>query len=58
MSIYELVAGDVVLIEPGCMVPADAVLIEGEDIIVDESKYAAERTAVKKKVVTDESIQR
>jgi P-type E1-E2 ATPase len=29
VSIYKLVVGDIVLLEPGCMVPADCVLIEG-----------------------------
>lgn len=56
ISVYKLVTGDVVLLEPGCMIPADCVLIEGEDVFVDENKYSDDRTRVKKAIANDENF--
>jgi len=50
ISIYKLVVGDIVLLEPGCMVPADCVLIEGEDILANESRYSEDRFSERKSV--------
>jgi len=56
VSIYKLVVGDIVLLEPGCMVPADCVLVEGEDIICDESKYSDDKDKTRKKVASEDNI--
>ena len=58
LSIYKLVVGDIVLLEPGCIVPADCVLISGEDINVDEMRYSDDRVSVKKTVANESNIQR
>ena len=50
ISIYKLVVGDIVLLEPGCMVPADCVLIEGEDILANESRYSEDRFSERKSI--------
>ena len=43
------------LLEPGCMVPADCLLIAGEDISVDELKYSDDRVQVKKTIATEDN---
>lgn len=37
VSVYSLVVGDIIVLEPGCIIPADCLLVEGNDIKVDES---------------------
>lgn len=44
------------MIEPGCIIPADCILIEGEDINVDETKYSDDRKGVKKTVAHIDNI--
>lgn len=39
VNVYELVVGDIILIETGAKIPADCVIIEGNDIIMDEAFY-------------------
>ena len=56
LSIYQLVVGDIVLLEPGCMVPADCVLIEGEDVYVDETRYSVDRVRVKKTITHEDNV--
>lgn len=56
ISIYKLVVGDIVLLEQGCLVPADCVLVEGKDIIVNETMYSDDRTREAKSVVTPENF--
>ncbi len=53
----ELVVGDLVRIEPGRTIPADAMLIDGKDIEVDESAMSGESEKVKK-MSYQECIQR
>jgi Ca2+ transporting ATPase len=54
VNIYDLVAGDVVLLETGSRVPADCVLIESQDMTVDESFYnKAEGHSAKKAAVNE-----
>ena len=55
VSIYELVVGDVIVIEPGCIIPADCVLIDGEDIAVDESRYDPHSKEKKKTAFNSEN---
>ena len=53
INVYDLVVGDIILLETGCRVPADSLLIEGQDITVDETYYNKDnRRATKKTVVT------
>ncbi len=54
MNIYDLVVGDVILLETGSRIPADCVLIEGQDISIDETYYnKAENRATKKSNASD-----
>jgi high-affinity K+ transport system ATPase subunit B len=39
VNIYDLVVGDIILLETGARVPADCILIDGSDIVSDESYY-------------------
>jgi len=39
VRVFDVVVGDVILIEAGNRIPADCVLIEGNDITVDEAYY-------------------
>lgn len=48
VSIHDLMAGDVVLLEPGDVVPADGVLIEGFGIKCDESSTTGESDLIRK----------
>ena len=45
INIYDLVAGDIILLEAGARVPADCLVIEATDLSVDESFY--NRTVVR-----------
>ena len=57
VNIYDLVVGDIVLLETGCRVPADCVLIDGQDITVDETFYNKDnRRATKKLVATADNF--
>ncbi len=40
VSVYDIVIGDVLLLETGDRVPADCVLVEGTDVTVDEKFYS------------------
>ncbi len=44
----ELTIGDIVILEEGCKVPADLILIEGNDLTCDESNLTGESDAVQK----------
>ena len=39
VNIYDLVVGDIVILETGCRIPADCLLIDGQDLTSDESFY-------------------
>jgi Ca2+-transporting ATPase len=45
--VRELVVGDVITVEQGDIVPADCILIEEMNIVVDESKYGKPRNVAK-----------
>jgi P-type Ca2+ transporter type 2C len=48
------VVGDIVLLDTGCRIPADCLLIEGQDVSTDESFYNSEnRAKIEKKVATE-----
>ena len=48
LSIYEILVGDVLLLEAGDIVPVDAILAEGHDIRCDESSVTGESNTLKK----------
>lgn len=48
ISVHDILAGDVLLLEPGDMVPVDGVLIEGHGIKCDESSATGESDIIKK----------
>lgn len=39
VNMYDLVVGDIILLETGARIPADCILIEGQDLSIDESYY-------------------
>lgn len=52
-KVFDIVVGDIILIEAGMRIPADCVLIEGHDITVDESYYTGgHETIIKKQIST------
>ena len=56
VNIYDLVVGDIILLEAGARIPADCLLVEGQDLSIDESYYNQnEIRAVRKKVATEKN---
>jgi Ca2+-transporting ATPase len=53
ISVHDIFAGDVLLLEPGDMVPVDGVLIEGHGIKCDESSATGESDIIKKSASED-----
>lgn len=53
VSVYDLLVGDVVLLEPGDMVPVDGIFIEGHNIKADESSATGESDLIKKRAADD-----
>ncbi|KAL2150881.1 hypothetical protein VTH82DRAFT_7444 [Thermothelomyces myriococcoides] len=49
ISVFDILAGDVLLLEPGDMVPVDGILIEGFDVRCDESQATGESDIIRKK---------
>ena len=39
VRVFDIVVGDIIIVEAGNRIPADCVLIEGNDITVDEAYY-------------------
>lgn len=39
MNVYDLAVGDIVLLDTGCRVPADCVLLTGMDVVANEGRY-------------------
>lgn len=56
VSIYDLLVGDVVQLEPGDVVPADGILIEGDGISCDESSTTGESELVQKMPLNTTSL--
>ncbi|KAF2788731.1 calcium-translocating P-type ATPase [Melanomma pulvis-pyrius CBS 109.77] len=48
ISVYDILVGDVVKLEPGDMVPVDGILIEGHGVKCDESSATGESDLLKK----------
>jgi Ca2+-transporting ATPase len=53
VSIFELVVGDVVLLDPGDVLPADGLLLESHGLVCDESGATGESDQVKKDPAKD-----
>ncbi|KAL7928529.1 calcium P-type ATPase [Trichoderma chlorosporum] len=49
LSVYDLMVGDVIHLEPGDLVPVDGVLIEGFDVKCDESQTTGESDIIRKR---------
>lgn len=49
LSVFDIMAGDVLHLEPGDMIPVDGVLIEGFNVKCDESQATGESDVIKKK---------
>lgn len=47
LSVYDLLVGDVLLVESGDIVPVDVVLVEGQGIRCDESSITGESASAK-----------
>ncbi|KAH7142046.1 hypothetical protein EDB81DRAFT_54451 [Dactylonectria macrodidyma] len=48
MSVYDILVGDVLLLEPGDVIPVDGVLIDGHNVSCDESSATGESDLIKK----------
>ncbi|KAK1590617.1 calcium-translocating P-type ATPase [Colletotrichum navitas] len=49
LSVHDLLAGDVIHLEPGDLVPVDGILIEGFNVKCDESQATGESDIIKKR---------
>jgi len=49
LSVFDIMTGDVLQLEPGDMIPVDGVLIEGFNVRCDESQATGESDIIKKK---------
>jgi Ca2+-transporting ATPase len=49
ISVFDILAGDVLLLEPGDMVPVDGILIEGFSVKTDESQATGESDIIRKR---------
>ncbi|KZM25653.1 P-type Ca(2+) transporter [Ascochyta rabiei] len=48
ISVYDVLAGDIIHMEPGDVVPVDGIFIEGHDVRCDESSATGESDAIRK----------
>ncbi|KAL1837821.1 hypothetical protein VTJ49DRAFT_3368 [Mycothermus thermophilus] len=53
ISVYDILAGDVLLLEPGDMVPVDGILIEGFGVKCDESQATGESDVIRKRAADE-----
>lgn len=53
ISVFDLLVGDLLMIEPGDMIPADGVLIKGYDVKCDESSASGESATMSKYNASD-----
>ncbi|KAJ6441475.1 calcium-translocating P-type ATPase, PMCA-type [Purpureocillium lavendulum] len=49
LSVHDVVVGDVMMLEPGDVIPADGVFIDGHNVSCDESSATGESDLVKKR---------
>jgi P-type Ca2+ transporter type 2B len=57
IAVSELVVGDVIKIEQGMRIPADAILLEGIDVSTDEAAMTGEPDQMEKSTVTQENYE-
>lgn len=48
MSVHDVVVGDVLILEPGEIVPVDGLFLEGHNVKCDESSATGESDAIRK----------
>ncbi|KAH6660906.1 calcium-translocating P-type ATPase [Truncatella angustata] len=48
ISVYDILVGDILHLEPGDLIPVDGIFIEGHDLRCDESSATGESDAIKK----------
>lgn len=53
ISIYDILAGDVIHLEPGDLIPVDGVLIQGFNVKCDESQATGESDIIRKRPADD-----
>jgi Ca2+-transporting ATPase len=53
ISVFDILVGDVVHLEPGDMIPVDGIFIEGHNVKCDESQTTGESDLIKKKPADD-----
>ncbi|EOO03676.1 putative calcium-translocating p-type atpase protein [Phaeoacremonium minimum UCRPA7] len=53
LSIFDILVGDVVHLEPGDMIPVDGILIQGFNVKCDESQATGESDIIKKRPADD-----
>ena len=53
VSVYDVFAGDVLLLEPGDMIPVDGIFIEGHNVKCDESSATGESDLLRKTPAID-----
>ncbi|KAL2266095.1 hypothetical protein VTJ83DRAFT_5447 [Remersonia thermophila] len=53
ISVYDILAGDILLLEPGDMVPVDGILIEGFGVKCDESQATGESDIIRKRAADE-----
>jgi Ca2+-transporting ATPase len=53
ISVHDILVGDVMLLEPGDLVPVDGVLIEGHDVKSDESSTTGESDLLRKQAADE-----
>ncbi|OTB03628.1 hypothetical protein M426DRAFT_173820 [Hypoxylon sp. CI-4A] len=53
ISVFDLLAGDVVHLEPGDLIPVDGILIQGFNVKCDESQATGESDVIRKKPAED-----
>lgn len=53
VPVSELVVGDIIRVKYGDLIPADGILLQGNDLKIDESSLTGESDYVKKTVQED-----
>lgn len=53
VSIYDLLVGDIVLLEPGDIIPVDGIFIEGHNLKCDESSATGESDLLRKSAASE-----